>query len=171
LFKVVSDLSVASAPNTTEIERIYRARLDEFVSVANAVLHDEQAARDAVQDAFASALRRRSAFRRGNLEGWLWRIVVNAAISARRKQLRAREHEQTAELSPVAEPPVSDNTEIRELLGNLPERQRLALFLRYYADLDYQTIATALNVRPGTVAAALHAAHIALRRELEEVAT
>jgi DNA-directed RNA polymerase specialized sigma24 family protein len=51
----------------------------------------------------------------------------------------------------------------------LPERQRLALFLRYYADLDYEAIADALGVKAGTIAATLHAAHAALRRELLEV--
>jgi RNA polymerase sigma factor (sigma-70 family) len=51
----------------------------------------------------------------------------------------------------------------------LPERQRLALFLRYYADLDYAAIAAALGISPGTVGALLHTARTSLRRTLEEV--
>jgi RNA polymerase sigma factor (sigma-70 family) len=51
----------------------------------------------------------------------------------------------------------------------LPERQRLVLFLRYYADLDYAAIADALEIKSGTVAATLHTAHAALRRQLLEV--
>ena len=43
----------------------------------------------------------------------------------------------------------------------------VALFLRYYADLDYASIAAALGIKPGTVAATLSAAHAALRKELE----
>ena len=46
----------------------------------------------------------------------------------------------------------------------LPERQRLAVFLRYYADLDYRAIATALAIEPGTVSATLNSAHASLRR-------
>jgi len=42
------------------------------------------------------------------------------------------------------------------------------LFLRYYADLDYRAIATALEIRTGTVSATLHAAHAALRDALEQ---
>jgi RNA polymerase sigma-B factor len=57
--------------------------------------------------------------------------------------------------------------EVRALIGALPERQRLALFLRYYADLDYAAIAAVLGIKPGTVAATLSAAYAALRRELE----
>ncbi len=60
--------------------------------------------------------------------------------------------------------------ELRAAVAALPERQRLALFLRYYADLDYQSIATALGVERGTVAATLHAAHAVLRTKLKEVA-
>jgi hypothetical protein len=48
-------------------------------------------------------------------------------------------------------------------IGALPERQRLVLFLRYYADLDHRGIATALGIRPGTVGAALHEAHRSVR--------
>jgi DNA-directed RNA polymerase specialized sigma24 family protein len=42
------------------------------------------------------------------------------------------------------------------------------LFLRYYADLDYASIAAALDIAEGTVGATLNAAHVALRRSLEE---
>ena len=44
-----------------EIEAVYRRRLDEFRSVAAAILCDREAAADVVQDAFALAVRRRSA--------------------------------------------------------------------------------------------------------------
>ena len=58
---------------------------------------------------------------------------------------------------------------MRQVLAELPERQRLVVFLRYFADLEHARIAEALGIRPGTVAATLNAAHAALRRRLEEV--
>jgi RNA polymerase sigma factor (sigma-70 family) len=58
---------------------------------------------------------------------------------------------------------------VRALLAALPERQRLVLFLRYYADLDYRSIAEVLEIQPGTVGATLNQAHAAIRRQLEEV--
>jgi RNA polymerase sigma factor (sigma-70 family) len=57
---------------------------------------------------------------------------------------------------------------VRALVNSLPERQRFVLFLRYYADLDYAGIGTALGISSGTVAASLHAAHQSLRRALKE---
>jgi RNA polymerase sigma factor (sigma-70 family) len=64
--------------------------------------------------------------------------------------------------------PLSD---VRALIATLAERQRLALFLRYYADLDYARIAEVLEIQPGTVGATLNHAHAALRTALEEVTT
>ena len=57
---------------------------------------------------------------------------------------------------------------LKSHLGALPERERVVVFLRYFADLDYAAIADILGIRIGTVSATLHAAHHALRRALDE---
>jgi RNA polymerase sigma factor (sigma-70 family) len=54
-------------------------------------------------------------------------------------------------------------------VSSLPERQRLVVFLRYYADLDYRTIAAILDVEVGTVSATLASAHATLRKKLRKV--
>lgn len=59
--------------------------------------------------------------------------------------------------------------ELGSQVASLPERQRLVIFLRYFADLDYREIADALGVSVGTVSARLHAAHATLRAVLQEV--
>jgi RNA polymerase sigma-70 factor (ECF subfamily) len=64
----------------------------------------------------------------------------------------------------------SDDGAVRRQLAALPERQRLVLFLRYYADLSYSEIGEALGLRTGTVSATLAAAHRSLRGRLEPVA-
>lgn len=156
-----------------EIEAIYRRRFPAFARTAAAILGDADAARDAVQDAFATAVRRRADFRGdGSLEGWLWRIVVNAARADRRaRPAEAPAHwgHEAASASPNGKAAESEPALVRELLAELPERQRLVVFLRYFADLEHARIADALDIRPGTVAATLNAAHAALRRRLEEV--
>ena len=157
-----------------EIEAIYRRAFPAFVRTAAVILGDAEAARDAVQEAFAHAVRRRDDFRRqGSLEGWLWRILVNTARTRRRAALS---HPRAATLA-AHEPSSNGRHEdseaaaVRVLLSQLPERQRLVVFLRYFADLDHARIAEALEIHPGTVAATLNAAHAALRRRLEEVSS
>jgi RNA polymerase sigma-70 factor (ECF subfamily) len=153
------------------LEALYRAGLTRFVRAAAAIAGDEAAGRDAVQEAFAKAVRRRASFKHeAPLEAWVWRIVINEALAARRR----RAHELEWDLQPGAPPSPTQLPEqdagVRAWVAALPERQRLAVFLRYFADLDYRSIAAALDVEVGTVSATLAAAHAALRRSFQEVA-
>jgi RNA polymerase sigma factor (sigma-70 family) len=152
-----------------ELEALYRSRLPHFLRVAAAITGDREDAFDAVQEAFGRAIRRRSTYaRRGGLEAWVWRFVVNAARDERRQgELAPLPVEEAARANGHA----GERAAVASAVALLPERQRLALFLRYYADLDYGAIAEALGVATGTVAATLHAAHTSLRRVLEEVKT
>ena len=134
-----------------------------------AVLRDGQEALDVVQEGFSRALRRRRSFRGdGTLEGWIWRIVLN--VAADRGRAREKAHQRATEERAASDADAPDEV-IGTQLRALPERQRLAVFLRYYADLSYDEIAAVLEVRPGTVAASLNAAHTRLRSELAEVVT
>jgi RNA polymerase sigma factor (sigma-70 family) len=148
-----------------EIEAIYRRRLPELRRVATAITGSRESGCDAVQDAFALAVHRRHQFRgEGSLEAWLWRIVVHscrdlAAWGASRPA--ACLDEGTASTVGLDEQMQAD---VVALVGGLPERQRLALFLRYYADLDYAAIADALEISTGTVGATLTQARDNLRR-------
>lgn len=148
-----------------EIEDVYRRDFGRFMRVATAIVRDEERAYDVVQDAFAAAIRGRKSYRRESpLPGWIWRIVVNTA----RKAAVGPRRTPPFTIAPAAVEP-DEPTGIRAAVAELPERQRLVLFLRYYADLDYEAIATALGIRTGTVGASLNAAHASLRRGLEEV--
>jgi RNA polymerase sigma factor (sigma-70 family) len=158
---------VPNGATVREIEMVYLSRFNEFCSVANAILHDRERAKDAVQDAFVSALSRRSQWRgEGSLDSWLWRAVLNAARDRRRKH-EAIPVSDTAAAS-RREPSVSfdGSGAVVGALAGLTERQRLVLFLRYYGDLDYGQIAEALGIKPGTVAATIHQAQEHLRDRL-----
>ena len=149
-----------------EIERVYRARFHHFVRVARAITGDDERAMEAVQDAFVGAVRARAGFRGdGPLEAWLWRSVVNSARRAVRRPPSEPFDDEEA-----CDPPPSVG-ELAPLIASLPERQRLVVFLRYYADLDYRTIALALGVETGTVSSSLAAAHAAIRKSMREVWT
>ena len=145
---------------------MYRSRFEHFARVAAAVCGDVELGRDAVQNAFAAAVRKRRSFRgEGPLEAWVWRIVVN---EARRLAREPRPFiVDTRELA--ANGDGDDPLGVRAWIATLPGRQREVLFLRYYADLDYRAIADVLAIEPGTVAATLNSAHRTLRERLEAV--
>ncbi|HEU5245265.1 MAG TPA: sigma-70 family RNA polymerase sigma factor [Gaiellaceae bacterium] len=158
-----------SKPLTGEIEDVYRRRYRQFVRVATAVLGDEATAHDAVQDGFAQALREQSSFRgEGPLEAWVWRMVVNASLAARRRRVARQEDSGAVEIAST-NGHAPDESGVRAWVSALPERQRLAVYLRYYADLDYRSIAHVLGVEVGTISATLSSAHEALRRSMKEV--
>ncbi|MGH3009639.1 MAG: RNA polymerase sigma factor [Gaiellaceae bacterium] len=98
----------------------------------------------------------------GSLEGWVWRIAFRTA-------LRARSEPTTDDLAEASAPPSPErDPELAEAIRNLPPRRRLALFLRYFADLSYAEIASLLEISAGTVAATLAHAHADLQRELSK---
>jgi RNA polymerase sigma-70 factor, ECF subfamily len=159
---------VGHTAQVADLEALYRARYRHFLRVAILITSDRGNAHDAVQEAFAATIGSLSSYRgEGPLEAWVWRAVVNAA----KKQQR-----QAPAAGPEGDEPTSsqngDRAEarlVRTWVASLPERQRLTVYLRYYADLDYHEIATVLDVAVGTVSATLSAAHRSLRKTIEEV--
>jgi RNA polymerase sigma-70 factor (ECF subfamily) len=152
-----------------ELESLYRAGLPRFVRAAAAIVGDEATGRDAVQEAFAQAVKKRASFKgEAALEAWVWRIVINEAIALRRRRAPESESATSNGAVPPTEHLAKQDGMVRAWVASLPERQRLAVFLRYFADLDYRSIAAALDVEVGTVSATLATAHAALRRASEE---
>jgi RNA polymerase sigma-70 factor (ECF subfamily) len=152
-----------------ELESLYRADLPRFIRAAAAIVGDEATGRDAVQEAFAQAVKKRASFKgEAALEAWVWRIVINEALVLRRRRAPEYQWPTSNGSGPWTDYLGEGDGMVRAWVASLPERQRLAVFLRYFADLDYRSIATALDVEVGTVSATLATAHAALRRAYEE---
>ena len=148
-----------------KIEAVYRDSYGAYYRVAVGMLRDRENAHDAVQEAFARAVRGRISFRgEGSLRGWIWRSLTRVCAD----ELGAPEPRVHA--VPRVVEALEAGESVRVAVAALPERQRWAVFLRYYADLSYDEIAGVLEVERGTVAATLHAAHKSLLPVLEEVA-
>ena len=92
----------------------------------------------------------------------MWRIVLRTAL-----ELRPGEELPLDEVDPVFIEPERDLA-LTGAVRALPPQRRLIIFLRYFADLPYQTIAEALGIDEGTVAATLTQARQALAATLEE---
>lgn len=153
-----------AAVTIQSIESVYRKRGEDFFRLALARTSDPDFARDAVQEGFARAVRARIGFRgSSSLEAWICRCVLNATHdscpSTALDELAAGNWK----------PKISD-AEVRAAVGRLPAPQRDVLFLRFYLNYDYLTIAETLGIEVGAVSATLHAARENLAQALEEVA-
>jgi RNA polymerase sigma factor (sigma-70 family) len=146
----------------SELEDLYRRRHGAFQMMLASVTGSVESARDVVQEAFAQALRDQAAFRGdGSLEGWVWRIALRVAVRSKG----------THELAMDGLPDVGFVDESRDptlaaAVQGLSPQRRMAIFLRYFADLSYAQIGEALGIAEGTVAATLAQAHQQLAAEL-----
>jgi len=155
------------------------------------VLRDEEAARDAVQDAFVKAYSALASFEgRSSFFTWFYRLVMNQCLDAKRRDKSGREVafdeggglelEHEASLNPV---PEVDGVQFapaatlmrKELLAHLaraveqlPAAARETLLLREVEGLSYAEIATALGIPKGTVMSRLHYARKQLQKLLVE---
>ncbi len=121
-----------------------------------------ESARDVVQEAFAQALRDQAGFRGdGSLEGWVWRIAFRVAVG----QSGSREFA-VDEVPEVAFVHESHDPALAAAVRSLSPQRRMAVFLRYFADLSYAEIGEVLGIAEGTVAATLSKAHEHLVAEL-----
>lgn len=126
---------------------------------------------DCFQEACIAALRAYPGLEHGdNLRAWLMKIAQRKAIDAHRARGRRP--------TPVAEPPeqaFADSLLRAETNGQpvwarvreLPEKQRMAVFLRSVADLSYADVARVLDCSPD---AARRNVHEGLKRLREEMA-
>ena len=137
---------------------------------------------DAVQDAFLKAYGALDRFRAdAPFRPWLLRIVTNESKnrrrSARRQEnlaLRAAEDHPSGDAAPSSEAVVlrrAANDRLLRAVSELPERYRLVVAYRYFAELPEAEMAEVLGVRPGTVKSRLSRALARLREKLPAEAT
>ena len=145
------------------IEELYRERYTRFRNGVAPVTGSYETAHDAVQEGFARALRATAQYSgRGSLEGWVWRIVLRTALEQRPGEVVPLEEIDQAFVEPERD------FALTAAVQTLPPRRRLVVFLRYFADLPYRTIAEALAIDEGTVAATLAQARHVLAEILEQ---
>ncbi|HEY4149922.1 MAG TPA: sigma-70 family RNA polymerase sigma factor [Chitinophagaceae bacterium] len=120
------------------------------------LLEDNELADDAVQDLFIKIWVKRATI--GELQKVkayfftaLRRQVLNQLRNLRLRQLNISRLEPEIEFSPeeiVVKQEEADNLHARllELLNNLPPRQREAIYLHYFENMDYQQVATVMGV-------------------------
>jgi RNA polymerase sigma-70 factor (ECF subfamily) len=156
---------------------LYEAHKDRVYSIAFYFFHaDADAAAEVTQQVFLK-LMCEIARVRGDaaFSTWLYRLVVNACVD----RARGRRHEASGPdpivLDRIATPAASHEdlfarrevaAAVQHAIASLPAKLRAAILLRYFNDLSYSDMATALNCSIGTVASRLSRGHRLLARTL-----
>lgn len=150
----ISMSSAAVVDPAAEFESWYLREHPKVVAALTWVAGDAHVAADAADEAFARAYANwRKVAKMGSPGGWVYRVALNVV----RRRMRRSALEQR-KLEPPAEVTHAVDQEIWAVVQQLPERQRVAVVLRYLLDLPEQEVATAMGISRGTVASTLAAA-------------
>ena len=126
---------------------------------------------DIAQQALLNAIRGLDTYdsRRGDLRGWLWRIVANTARDAARRERtrhllidRVIGMLRTAPLPEEAIERRANDIDLFQSIGRLRARDRVLIAMRFGAGLSTAEIGEAMGLSPG-------AAQRALRRALDQL--
>jgi RNA polymerase sigma-70 factor (ECF subfamily) len=169
-----------------ELIRRYERKITAFIFHMLKSSYIEHQAEDLCQDTFYKAYRSLQTFREveASFSTWLYTIARNTVLSELRKHRKIKVSlDQASEGTGITglellTIPVEMQPEqtllrnekvsmVREAINNLPEKQRSALILREYEQLDYQEIANILDQTVSSVKSLLFRARNSVRLQLE----
>jgi RNA polymerase sigma-70 factor (ECF subfamily) len=164
----------------------YRSPLVNFL---NRMVRDRATAEDLAQDVFLRVYRTRKQYTpSAKFTTWLFRIATNAALNSVRDTRHQKmevsldapsDHQDQAPRElPAREMRIDehmvdrDRTEIiRRAIWSLPEKQRAAVLLHKYEEMDYVEIARILECSEGALKSLLFRAYETLRVQLAPLVT
>lgn len=193
---LTSPPTTALQPGDAEwIERAVRGDQKAFSYLVNRYLplvynylyrmtQNHEVSEEMAQEAFVKAYQNLKSFDPArSFKPWILRIASNAAISQIRKQSRLvslnaleeegvwgeAEHQTAEDLVTQLERKLSTEA-VLKAMGNLDDKYRQALLLRYQQELSYEEIAEALSIPLNTVRTWIKRGMDKLRNEVKEMA-
>ena len=170
----------ARAGDAAAFDMLVATRVDRCYRLAWTILGNAEDAADATQEGFVAAWRELPRLRDvAAFDGWLNRIVANAARMSRRHRIRLREvsvEQDDADATALGStagrgPSESDRIVSSDAIGRAFDRlrpaERLILVLHHVEERPVAEIAKSLGIPLGTAKWRLHAARAALERALE----
>ena len=166
-------LTTAPALSADLLCELYAKRIYKFAQLISV---DSSNAEDLAQDALERAIRGLNSFdpAKGEIEGWLWRIVVNASRDAGRIVGRQRlAFERLADRWAVDQKVVDladhlSRAEVLDAVRALSPRHRAVIALRYGADMDLQHVGQALGITESAASMVTRRALANLRNRLSK---
>lgn len=151
------------------------------------MVHNQAVAEELAQEVFLRVYRARASYRaEARFTTWLYRIASNMAIN----HARDTRHERISASVSLDEPdqetgikpdladvhPIADEEilrkervrRIREQIATLPERQRVAVVMHKYQEMDYREIGAVLKLSESATKSLLFRAYRTLRERLKE---
>lgn len=157
-------------------DSLVRPYLTRAYRTACLITHQEEQARDALQEALVRAYLSMEWFRSGSsFYTWFIRIVVHEGVrqaTRHRREASLPLPEPTDRSTPEARVLAQENrSELWSAIQALSPHHRAVIVLRYYEGLTEAEMAAVLGVSPGTVKSRLSRARRSLQRQLNQSST
>ncbi|GIQ61770.1 sigma-70 family RNA polymerase sigma factor [Paenibacillus cisolokensis] len=176
--QIVREIKDGNVQLFAELMKRYQRKIFVFIYRMLKSSHLEMMAEDLCAETFYKAYRSLRSFREldASFSTWLYTIARNTVLSELRKQKNGTLSLDEAGLSPAAPPEYVPEQSllrserasmVRAAINNLPEKQRTALILREYEQMDYQEIAAILGQTVSSVKSLLFRARVSVRSQLE----
>lgn len=155
-----SSTVLLNSTNSGDFKKIYNATMNMLFKVSYRIVNDEEAAEDIVHDSLIKMTEKAMVFPSMNdAKYWLIRVVKNASLNYAKRKGRERKAYEKALYEDKRK---QDSGEVdllkaeaikkaKEALNQLPEKLRMVLILREYADLNYKEIGRVLGITEGNV--------------------
>ena len=150
------------------------------------MVHDQGVAEELAQEVFLRVYRSRMTYEpTAKFTTWLFRIATHLALNSIRDQRHEKNQEriddneavptvkQVADVKPSAEDVMLRQArfaEVREAIQTLPDKQRAAVLMHKYKEMEYSQIARILNCSESAVKSLLFRAYETLRGRLAHMA-
>ncbi|MFY0543077.1 RNA polymerase sigma factor [Brevibacillus sp. H7] len=176
--QLIRELKEGNVECYAELIRRYEKKILAFVTHMLRQAHLEHMAEDICQETFYKAYKSIHSFRdvEATFSTWLYTIARNSVLSELRKSRNSDVYlEDTVQIPVVSierlpEQELLRNERevlVRQAINSLPEKQRSALILREYEQMDYNEIASILDLTVSSVKSLLFRARQSIRAELE----
>ncbi len=165
-------VSRANAGDRSAFDELVGPLVDQAFRLAFGMLHDREAAEDAVQEATVRTWRKLGNLRPGTeIRPWFLAIVANQCRTvARGRWWSVLRLEGAAGMAGTGfEDRIVRGADLRAALRKLALDQREALVLRYYLDLPLEEVASITGVPVGTVKSRINRGLAAMRPHFETV--
>jgi RNA polymerase sigma-70 factor (ECF subfamily) len=171
-------IALAKSGNADAWGELYRLYAPAIFRFCRRAMPTREDAEDATMDIFIKVRQKLAQYDSSRpFSAWLYAVAANHCWDLlRRRKVRQDletgevenmplEHPDPGQLEQLIERHTSQ--QVRRALDNLPARSRMALVLRYYAEMSYDEIAETLGVRRTFVGVVLLRARHQLRESLE----
>jgi RNA polymerase sigma-70 factor (ECF subfamily) len=161
----------AQAGDRDAFDVLMTSVVDRLLGVARLILHDLDAAEDAVQEALVRCWRDLPTLRSTDrFEAWLHRLLVHAVRDESRRRRRHVAHITVLRWEPIQPDTtggIADRDALSQAFSRLSVDHRTAIALHFYLGLSVEQSATTQGIPIGTAKSRLHYATGALRAVLE----